>query len=224
VSKQTQSEVLPIAQYQCSVDRDMVQAFFRDKDAAVGLLEAVLNEYLKLETTEQVQAEPYERTDSRQCYRNGYRTRRLMTRVGPIELEVPRLRNGQFSTELFDRYQRSEQALVLAMMEMVVNGVSTRKVRRITEELCGTSFSRSTVSTLCRRLNELVKMWNEGDLSGQSFSFIVLEAQSTSGRQGGIPERIAGSGSERQRSPPHSRHQGGETANLRPVGRSTWSG
>jgi putative transposase len=66
--------------------------------------------------------------------------REMKTRVGTLELRVPRVRSGSFSTELFERYQRSEQALLLAMMEMVINGVSTRKVRRITEELCGTSF------------------------------------------------------------------------------------
>jgi len=174
-----------MAQYQCNVDRDLVQAFFRDKDAAVEVLAPILNEFLKLEATEQAQAEPYERTDRRRCYRNGYRSRRIMTRVGPIELEVPRLRTGQFSTELFDRYQRSEQALVLAMMEMVVNGVSTRKVRRITEELCGTSFSRSTVSTLCRRLDELVTAWNKRDLSGQAFPFVIMDAIYLKARVGG---------------------------------------
>src|SRR5690606_37305574 len=77
---------------------------------------------------------------------NGTRPHTLTTRVGTITLHVPRFRNGQFSTEMFARYQRSEQALVLALMEMVINGVSTRKVSQITEELCGTEFSKSTVS------------------------------------------------------------------------------
>lgn len=80
--------------------------------------------------TEQVEADRYERTESRQGYRNGSYPHQLHTRVGTIALSVPRIRGGKFSTELFARYQRSEQALLLTMMEMVVNGVSTRKYRR----------------------------------------------------------------------------------------------
>ena len=72
----------------------------------------------------------------------------MTTRVGTITLSIPRHRNGDFSTSMFERYQRSEQALVLAMIEMVINGVSTRKIEVVTEELCGKSFSKSTVSNL----------------------------------------------------------------------------
>jgi len=81
----------------------------------------------------------------------------MTTRVGTLTLRVPRHRNGQFSTKLFARYQRSEQALVLAMMEMVINGVSTRKVELITEELCGKKFSKSTISELCKNLDPIVE-------------------------------------------------------------------
>jgi transposase-like protein len=86
------------------------------------------------------------------------------------------VRDGQFSPELFARYQRSEQALVLTLMEMVVNGVSTRKVARITEELCGTAFAKSTVSDLCKALDPLVTAWNERDLSGQRIPFVLVDA------------------------------------------------
>jgi len=89
---------------------------------------------------------------------------------------VPQIREGVFSTELFKRYQRSEQALVLALMEMVINGVSTRKVKAITEELCGTSFSASTVSELCKQLDPIVKEWNERDLSGKEYPFLIVDA------------------------------------------------
>jgi putative transposase len=84
--------------------------------------------------------------------------------------------DGEFSTELFARYQRSEQALVLGLMEMVVNGVSTRKVSAITEELCGASFSKSTVSALCAHLDPLVTAWNERPLSEQAFPFVLVDA------------------------------------------------
>lgn len=126
--------------------------------------------------TEQLGAERYERTDARQGYRNGSYPHQLTTRVGTMTLRVPRIRNGQFSTELFARYQRSEQALVLALMEMVVNGVSTRKVAQITEELCGTHFSKSTVSDLCQRLDPIVEDWNHRPLSDHPFPFVLVDA------------------------------------------------
>lgn len=89
---------------------------------------------------------------------------------------MPRLRDGSFSTELFARYQRSEWALVVALMEMVINGVSTRKVRRITEELCGTGFSNSTVSELCKALDPQVSEWNERPLGSKRFPFVIVDA------------------------------------------------
>src|SRR5260370_7025254 len=91
-------------------------------------------------------------------------------------LRVPQVREGVFSTELFARSQRSEQALILTLMEMVVNGVSTRKVARITEELCGTRFAKSTVSDLCKGLDPLVHAWNERDWTGQRNPFVLVDA------------------------------------------------
>jgi len=109
----------------------------------------------------------------------------MKTRVGTLELRVPRVRSGSFSTELFDRYQRSEQALVLALMEMVINGVSTRKVRRITEALCGTSFSKSTVSELCKAFDPVVSGWNGRTLRDKRFPFVVVDAMQLKIRQEG---------------------------------------
>ncbi len=101
-------------------------------------------------------ADKHERCDTRMGYRNGYRPRQLYTRMGLVTLQVSQTRDGSFSTEIFKRYQRSEQAFVLALMEMVVHGVSTRKVSHITEELCGAPFSKSTVSQLCTGLDARV--------------------------------------------------------------------
>ena len=96
---------------------------------------------------------PGERTAVRTGYRSGYYSRGLVTRVGKLELRVPRDREGRFSTELFDRFQRSEKALVSALAEMYVQGVSTRKVKAVTEELCGHTFSASTVSRINKSLD-----------------------------------------------------------------------
>jgi putative transposase len=136
----------------------------------------VLNQVLEAQVTEQIGARPYERSAERKAYRNGSRLRTLTTRVGLLVLHVPQVRNGSFSTTLFARYQRSEQALVLALMEMVLQGVSTRKVATITEELCGTRFSRSTVSQLCTALDARVQAWNERSLDAQAYPFVIVDA------------------------------------------------
>jgi transposase-like protein len=120
-----------VAQYQITVDSEVLHhLFLKDaKDSGMSkLLESVLNQVLEAQVTEHVGAERVERNEDRQTVRNGSHSRALTTRVGTITLKVPRLRDGSFSTALFGTYQRSEQAFVLALMEMVVNGVSTRKV------------------------------------------------------------------------------------------------
>jgi len=173
-----------MAQFQVTVDEDVMRGLFQRDDGLARLVEAVVEQILEAQVTEQLQAKRYERTEDRQGYRNGYRSKELKTRIGTLQLRVPRVRNGEFSTELFARYQRSEQALVLALMEMVINGVSTRKVRRITEELCGTSFSKSTVSDLCKQLDPLVAEWNERPLEGP-YPFLIVDALVLKVRKGG---------------------------------------
>ena len=138
-------------------------------------MEEIFNQVLLAQSTEQLGAAPYERTEGRTAYRNGVRERQLTTRVGTLTLRVPRHRNGQFSTELFMRYQRSEQALMLAMMEMVINGVSTRKIESITEELCGKKFSRSTISTLCKNLDPMVNAFRTRPLESH-YPFVMVDA------------------------------------------------
>ena len=121
----------------------------RQIDALIGsdrvllkeLMKEALQEVLEAEMTEALGAGPGERTVDRVGYRSGYYSRGLVTRIGKLALRVPRDREGRFSTELFERHQRSEKALVSALAEMYVQGVSTRKVKAITEELCGHTFS-----------------------------------------------------------------------------------
>lgn len=168
-----------MAQYQITVNQELLHRLFLsdNKDSGVAaLLESVLNQILQAQATEQLEAEPYERTEERKGYRNGTYPHKLTTRVGTLTLRIPRFRNGKFSTELFARYQRSEQALVLALMEMVINGVSTRKVSQITEELCGTEFSKSTVSELCKKLDPVVHGWNNRNLHDMRYPFILVDA------------------------------------------------
>lgn len=174
-----------MAQYQVTIDGEILQQLFIRDDGLARLVEQVINQILEAQVTEQLKAAPYERTEERQGYRNGHRPRLLKSRVGELNLQVPRVRKGSFSTDLFERYQRSEQALLLAMVEMVVNGVSTRKVRAVVEELCGTEFSRSTVSELCKKLDDIVREWNERDLGERLYPFLLVDAMVIRVRKGG---------------------------------------
>jgi putative transposase len=174
-----------MTQYQLTLDSDLLQRLFGGNEQMAQLLEQVLNQVLEAQVAEHVQAEPYERTQERRGYRNGYKPRQLTTRVGTLALRVPQVRDGSFSPDLFERYQRSEQALVCTLMEMVVNGVSTRKVAQVTEELCGKAFSKSTVSDLCKGLDPLVSAWNERSLAEQRYPFVLVDALVLKIREGG---------------------------------------
>lgn len=160
--------------YEIKLPGELLSSLMSDNTGFAQLIGSVLNQVLEAQATEQIGADRYERNADRGGYRNGVRTRVLYTRVGPVTLRVPQFRDGAFSTEIFGRYQRSEQAFVLAIMEMVLNGVSTRKVTKITEELCGSRFSKSTVSQLCTGLDARVRAFNERPLG--SFPFLIIDA------------------------------------------------
>src|SRR5947209_11436354 len=148
------------------------------------LVERVLQELLEAEMTEHVGAAPYERSEGRKGHRDGHKPRTLMTRVGTLMLLVPQDREGTFSTRLFSRYQRNEKALVLALMEMYVEGVSTRKVKDITEELCGTSFSKSTVSHLAAGLDAELAAWRGRPLEAKAYPYLFVDARYEKVRKG----------------------------------------
>ena len=162
-----------MAQFEVTVDEADLPKLFSGQGLA-GLVEQVLNQVLAHQVTAALKAQPGERTSERVGYRNGTREREMQTRIGTITLKVPRTREGEFSPDLWERYQRSEQAFVLALCEMVLQGVSTRKVEAITEVLCGAAFSKSQVSKLCLVLDPLVKTWRERPLG--VFPFILVDA------------------------------------------------
>src|SRR5450830_878923 len=166
-----------MAQVHLTLEDDVLKELMLGKreEAVTKLLEQVFNSVLQAQATEQLNAEPYERSDERTTYRNGSRTRMLATRVGSLVLHVPKFRDGTLRADLFSSYQRSEQALLLSLMEMVIQGVSTRKISEITETLCGTSFSKSTVSALCEQLDPVVEAFRDRPLS-QHYPFLVVDA------------------------------------------------
>ena len=149
------------------------------------LIREILQEVLETEMDEALGAEKGERTANRRGYRSGYYGRTLVTRVGKLELRVPQDRQGHFRTEVFERYQRSEKALVGAMTEMYVQGVSTRKVKAITEELCGHEVSASTISRLNVKLDEELERFAKRRLS-EAYPYLILDARYEKVREDGV--------------------------------------
>ena len=141
------------------------------------IVERVVQELLEAEMSEHIGAAPYERSETRAGHRNGHKPRALRTRVGMLNLLVPQDREGTFSSRLFARYQRNEKALVLAPMEMYVEGVSTRKVTEVTEALCGTSFSKSLVSSLAGRLDAELGAWRARPLTATAYPYLFVDAR-----------------------------------------------
>lgn len=166
-----------MAQFNITLNQEEIQALLLDDrgEAFKQILQTSLNKILQAESAEQLKAAPYERSEERTDCRNGSRDRDLNTRVGRITLHVPRHRNVPFKTLVFDNYSRSEAALVASMAEMVVNGVSTRKVSRVMETLCGTSFSKSAVSDVCKDLDKTVKEFQTRPLEGD-YPFLTVDA------------------------------------------------
>lgn len=136
----------------------------------------VLNEFMEKEREDYLCASAYERSIERQDYRNGYYERDLTMSIGKIKLKVPRTRNGEFSPSVFEKYARCDQALVLSMIEMVINGVSTRKVTHVVEQLCGESISKSFVSSLTQKLDPIINDWAKRPLNTTYFPFLFVDA------------------------------------------------
>jgi transposase-like protein len=149
------------------------------------VVQAAVQSILEVEMEECLQAGKHERSDQRLGYRSGYYRRRLITRVGTLVLRVPQDRAGHFSTQVFEQYQRSEKALVASLAQMYVQGVSTRKVAAITEELCGHEFSASSISAITQKLDEQLEQFSRRPLEDE-FPYVVVDARYERVREGGV--------------------------------------
>lgn len=169
----------------CIVSVDEVKELLsQEPDFLKSLVTKLVQDMLEAEMEDALQAAKSERTEGRLGYRSGYYGRSLITRIGKLELRVPQDRQGRFSTEVFERYQRSEKALVATLAEMYIQGVSTRKVKTITEELCGHQFSASAVSSIVSRLDVQLKEFAERPLE-EAFPYLILDARYEKVREGG---------------------------------------
>jgi len=128
-------------------------------------------------------AQPYQRTDQRRGYANGFKPKTLATRVGKVELQVPQTRDVEFYPKSLERGVRSERALKLAVAEMYVQGVSTRKVTKVTSELCGLDVSSSQVSRAAKLLDEELQSWRERPLG--KLVYLTIDARYEKVRHGG---------------------------------------
>lgn len=156
---------------------EVLQVLSGNRDDAFKLLvERILNAVMLMESEEQLGASRHERTTDRQDYRNGTRARVLNTRIGALTLDVPRHRNQPFHTMVFENYQRSEASLIATMVQMVIAGVSTRKVSKVVETLCGTSYSKSTVSELCKKLDSEIAAFKTRPLNMNDAPFLMVDA------------------------------------------------
>ena len=164
---------------------DLKALIAEDQELMREVVRQTVQQVLEAEMTEFLGAGPGERTEGRQGYRAGYYSRTWVTRIGKLELRVPRDREGRFSTELFERYQRSEKAFVSALAEMYVQGVSTRKVKRITEELCGHQFSASTISRINKGLDESLQKFARRRLE-ESYPYLIVDARYEKVREDGV--------------------------------------
>ena len=155
-----------------------------------GMAEAIallLNEAMKLERSSFLRAEPHERTSQRRGHANGYKPKRLKTRIGEITVQVPQVRDVEdgegFYPQSLEKGQRSERALRLAVAEMYVQGVSTRRVAEITREMCGLDVSSTDVSRAAELLDQELEQWRTRQLG--RCDYLVLDARYEKVRHGG---------------------------------------
>lgn len=162
---------------------------FKDMEGLCPTLQKLLNELMLLEREKAIKAAPYERSEQRQGYANGFKDKALQTRLGKLELQVPQTRDLPFYPSCLEKGQRSERALALAVAEMYVNGVSTRRVKRITEELCGLEISSTQVSRLSKILDEELEKFRKRKLG--IIRYVYLDARYEKVREGGSVKSLA---------------------------------
>jgi len=178
-TKKTKTEDMMMTQINITINLEELKGKIENsslESPVKASLALILNSLMEKERDEYINALSHERTEERRAYRNGYYERELITGVGSLKLKVPRTRDGEFSTTVFEKFKRCDQALILSMIEMVVNGVSTRKVTKIVEELCGSSVSKSLVSNLIKSVDPMITDWRNRPLNVHYFPYIYVDA------------------------------------------------
>lgn len=141
-------------------------------DAIPEMMRVLINNAMQVERSRYLQAEQYERTKDRKGHANGFKPKTIQTRIGNITFAVPQVREGGFYPSALEKGLRSERALTITLAEMYVQGVSTRKVKTITEQLCGIEVSATQVSRATAQLDEVLQEWRERPLGEISYLFV----------------------------------------------------
>ena len=157
--------------------RDVGQGLFVEPGMLAEVVRLAVQAALEEQVAAHVGAEPYERSGERSGHRNGYKPRRMQTGVGAVEFQVPQVREGGFRPTVFERFQRSDKALVAAMQEMVVRGVSTRRVGAVLEEMAGFEVSAATVSRAMAELDEQIRAFRERPLGECEWPYLIIDAR-----------------------------------------------
>ena len=158
-------------------------------DILPELIRIAVNAAMQAERQEYLKAAPYQRTPERETYANGYKPKTVQTRLGEISFSVPQARDGNFYPGALEKGLRSERALTLALAEMYVQGVSTRKVKAITEQLCGVSVSSTQVSQAAKLLDDELEKWRERPLG--EYPYLYLDAYYEQVREDGQVRHLA---------------------------------
>jgi len=166
-------------------------ALFLQPGLLKELVETSVRHLLEEEVQRHIGAGPYERSPGRQGYRNGTKPRTMKTSVGELRFDLPQVREGGFRTQLFERWQRSDRALVAAMREMVVKGVSTRRVSSILEEMGGFEVSAATVSQATAELDEQIEAFFSRPLGEYAYPYVLVDARCEKVRKRGRVRNMA---------------------------------
>jgi transposase-like protein len=158
-------------------------------EALPELIRIVVNAAMQAERQQYLNAAPYQRTPEREAHANGFKPKTMQTRIGRITFDVPQVREGGFYPEALEKGLRSERALTLSLAEMYVNGVSTRKVKAITEQLCGASVSSSQVSAAAALLDGELEKWRTRPLG--EYPYLFLDAYYEQVREDGQVRDLA---------------------------------
>jgi len=158
-------------------------------DGLGSVFESVMNEAMKIERTEYLRVGAYQRSPDRRDHANGFKNKTILTRTGSLDLKIPQVRQSGFYPESLEKGCRSEQALRLTLAEMYVTGVSTRKVARITQQLCGTEVSSTHVSNMSKLMDEELSQFRDRQLG--EFPYLLLDAQYQRVRHQGVVRDLA---------------------------------
>jgi putative transposase len=177
-------------QEDCTLPAELMERVSKQGfDILPELIRMIINAAMQAERQQYLKAEPYQHTEERQGHGNGYKPKTVHTRVGDITFSIPQVREGGFYPEALEKGMRSERALTLALAEMYVQGVSTRKVKAITEQLCGVTVSSTQVSHAARLLDDELEKWRNRPL-GEYF-YLFLDAYYEQVREDGQVRNLA---------------------------------